>query len=138
MTGSTSQNSDACVVHGNRVFRQYGVTKRRNGLLAKNFSRVFSSLTSRLKSYTKYQGKRHAGRKRSGRCTTTYHEGWLRRNGVGQCVQGQGAFHLCVKTSQCCLAGRYVRFSFARGRGQSSALDDRGICVLGVVGDKNS
>ena len=35
--------------------------------------------------------------------------------------------------SQCCLAGRYVRNIFARGRGQSGALDCRGVFALGVV-----
>ena len=35
--------------------------------------------------------------------------------------------------SQCCLAGRYVRNIFARGRGQSGALDCRGVYALGVA-----
>ena len=35
--------------------------------------------------------------------------------------------------SQCCLAGRYVRNLFARGRGQSGAHDCRGVCALGVA-----
>ena len=38
-----------------------------------------------------------------------------------------------VRMSQCCLAGRYVRNIFARGRGQSDALDCRGVCALGVA-----
>ena len=33
----------------------------------------------------------------------------------------------------CSLAGRYVRNLFARGRGQSGALDFRGVCTLGVA-----
>ena len=35
--------------------------------------------------------------------------------------------------SQCCLARGYVRNLFARGRGQSGALDCRGVCALGVA-----
>ena len=34
---------------------------------------------------------------------------------------------------QCCLAGRYIRNLFARGCGQSGALDFRGVCALGVA-----
>ena len=62
--------------------------------------------------------------KRSGRYTTIYHGGKLRRGGVS---------HLFVRMSQCCLAGRYVRNLFARGRGQSGAHDCRGVCALGVA-----
>ena len=46
--------------------RAYGVTGWRNGLLAKDFSCVACSKA-------KYQGKRCAGCKRSGRYTTIYH-----------------------------------------------------------------
>ena len=38
-----------------------------------------------------------------------------------------------VKMLQCCLAGRYVRNLFARGRGKSDALDTRGVCALGIT-----
>ena len=38
-----------------------------------------------------------------------------------------------VRMSQCCLAGRYVRNLFARGRGQSGANGCRGVCALGVA-----
>ena len=94
---------------------------------------VSSRRISRACSIAKYQGKRRAGRKRSGRCTTSYHEGRLRRGGVGQYVQGQRVSHIFVRMSQCCLAGRYVLNLFARGRGQSGALDCRGACALEVA-----
>ena len=84
-------------------------------------------------SKAKYEGKRRVGCKRSGRCTTIYHRGKLRRGGVRQYVQGQGVFHLFVRMSQCCLAGRYVRNLFARSRGQSGALNCQGVCALGVA-----
>ena len=84
-------------------------------------------------SKAKYQGKKRAGCKRSGRCATIYHGGKLRRGGVRQYVQGQGVSHIFVRMSQCCLAEQYVRNLFARGRGQSSALDCRGVCALGVA-----
>ena len=38
-----------------------------------------------------------------------------------------------VRMLQCCLAGRYVRNIFARGRGQSGAHDCRGVCAFGVA-----
>ena len=38
-----------------------------------------------------------------------------------------------MRMSQCCLAGRYIRIFFIRGRGQSGALDCRGVCALGVA-----
>ena len=76
---------------------------------------------------------RGAGCKLSGRCTTTYHEGRLRRGGVGQYFQEQGASHIFLRMLQCCLAGRCVRNIFARGRGQSGALDCRGVFALGVA-----
>ena len=76
---------------------------------------------------------RGAQGKRSGRYTTIYHGGKLWRGGVCQYVQGQGASHLFVRMSQCCLAGRYVRNLFARGRGRSGALDCQGVCALGVA-----
>ena len=94
---------------------------------------VSSRRISRACSKAKYQGKRRAGCKRSDRCNTNYHEGRLRRGGVGQCVRGQGESQLFVRMLQCCLAGRYVRNLFATGRGQSGALDCRGDCALGVV-----
>ena len=59
--------------------------------------------------------------------------GKLRRGGVRQYVQGQGVSHLFVRMSLCCRAGRYVHNLFARGRGQSSAHDCRGVCTLGVA-----
>ena len=34
---------------------------------------------------------------------------------------------------QCSLAGRYVCNLFARGRGQSGALNGRGVCAFGVA-----
>ena len=71
--------------------------------------------------------------KRSGRYTTIYHGGKLRRGGVRQYVQGQGVSHRFVRMSQCCLAGRYLRNFFARGRGQSGAHDCRGVCSLEVA-----
>ena len=94
---------------------------------------VSSRRVSRACTKAKYQGKRRAGCKRSGRCTTNYREGRLWRSGVGQYVQGQGVCHIFVRTFQCCLAGRYVRNIFARGRGQSGALDCQGVCALGVA-----
>ena len=93
---------------------------------------VSSRRISRACFKAKYQGKRRAGCKRSGRYTTIYHGGKLRRGGVRQYVQGQGVSHFFVRTSQCCLAGRYVRNLFARGRGQSGAHDCRGVRALGV------
>ena len=93
----------------------------------------FKAWPSMLRPNTKYQGKRRADRKRSGRWTTIYIEGWLRWGGVSQCIQGQGASHIFVRMSQCCLAGRYVRNLFARGRGQSGALVGRGVCAFGVA-----
>ena len=104
--------------------RAYEVTGWSNGLLTR---------ISRACSKAKYQGKRRAGCKRSGRYTTTYHGSKLRRGGVRQYVQGQGVSHIFVRMSQCCLAGRYVRNFFARNRGQSGALDCRGVCALGVA-----
>ena len=77
--------------------------------------------------------KRRAGRKRSRRCTINCHEGRLRRGGIGQSVQGQGASYLYVRMSQCCLAGLNVRNLFARGCGQNGALNGRGVCALGVA-----
>ena len=56
MTGSTSQDSDACVIHGNRVFGNMGL---QSGVM------VSSRRISRACSKAKYQGKRRAGRKRS-------------------------------------------------------------------------
>ena len=94
---------------------------------------VSSRRISRACSKAKYQGKRRAGCKRSGRCTTIYDGGKLRRGGVRQYVQGQGVSHLFVRMSQCCLAGRHVRNIFARGRGQSGALDCLGVCALGIA-----
>ena len=94
---------------------------------------VSSRRISRACSKAKYQGKRRAGCKHSGRYTTIYHGGKLRRGGVRQYVQGQGVSHIYVRMSQCCLAGRYARNCFARGRGQSGALDCRGVCALGVA-----
>ena len=94
---------------------------------------VSSRRISRACSKAKYEGKRRVGCKRSGRCTTIYHRGKLRRGGVRQYVQGQGVFHLFVRMSQCCLAGRYVRNLFARSRGQSGALNCQGVCALGVA-----
>ena len=94
---------------------------------------VSSLRISRACSKAKYQGKRRVGCKRSGRCTTIYHGGKLRRGGVRQYVQGQGVSHIFVKMSQCCLAGRYARNLFARGRGQSGALDCRGVYALGIA-----
>ena len=89
--------------------------------------------TRRACSKAKYQGKRRAGRKRSGRYPTIYYGGKLRRGGVRQYVQGQGVSHIFVRMTQCCLAGRYVRNLFARGRGQSGAHARRGVCALGVA-----
>ena len=43
------------------------------------------------------------------------------------------AYLIFVRISQCCLAGRYVRKLFARGRGQSGAHDCRGVCALRVA-----
>ena len=43
MTGSTSSQGSVGtknVIHGNRGVRQYGVTERRGGLRAKDFSRM--------------------------------------------------------------------------------------------------
>ena len=94
---------------------------------------VSSRRISRACNKAKYQGKKRAGSKRSGRCSTNYREGRLRRGGVGQYVQGQGVSHLFVRMLQCCLAGRYVRKIFARDRGQSGALDCQGVCALGVA-----
>ena len=94
---------------------------------------VSSRRISRTCSKARYQGTRCAGCKRSGRCTTIYQGGKLRRGGVRQYVQGQGVSHIFVGMSQCCLAGRYVRNPFARGRGQSGALDCRGVCALGIA-----
>ena len=94
---------------------------------------VSSRRISRTCSKAKYKRKRRAGCKRSGRCTTNYHGSRLRRGGVGQCIQGQGVSHLFVRMLQYCLAGRYVRNLFARGRGQSGALDGRGVCAFGVA-----
>ena len=119
-----SQDSDACVIHGNRVFGNVGF---QSGVM------VSSRRISRACSKAKNQGKKRAGCKRSGRYTTIYHGGKLRRGGVRQYVQGQGVSHLFVRMSQCCLAGRYVRNLFARGRGQSGAHDCRGVCALGVA-----
>ena len=82
---------------------------------------VSSRRISRACTKAKYQGKKRAGCKRSGRCSTNYREGRLRRGGVGQYVQGQGVSHLFVRMFQCCLAGRYVRNIFARGRAQADA-----------------
>ena len=42
---------------------------------------VSSRRISRACSKAKYQGKRRAGRKRSGRCTTIFHEGRLMSKG---------------------------------------------------------
>ena len=94
---------------------------------------VSSRMISRACFKAKYQGKRRAGCKRSGRYTTIYHEGKLRRGGVRQYVQGRGVSHIFVRMSQCCLAGLYFRNLFARGRGQSSAHGCRGVCAIGVA-----
>ena len=123
-TGSTSQDSDACVIHENRDFGNMGL---QSGVMVSS-RRIFRAL-----SRAKYQGKRRAGCKRSGRCITNYHEGRLRRGGVGQYIQGQAVSHIFVRMLQCCLAGRYVRNLSARGRGQSGALNGRGGCALGVA-----
>ena len=47
--------------------------------------------------------------------------------------KGKAYLIFFVRMLQCCLAGRYVRNLFARGRGQSGALDGRGVCALGVA-----
>ena len=101
------------MIHGNRVFGNMGLE---SGVM------VPSRRIPRACSKVKYQGKRWAGCKRSGRCATIYHGGKLRRGGVRQYVQGQGVSHIFVRMSQCCLAEQYVRNLFAKGRGQSSAL----------------
>ena len=121
-TGSTSQDSDACVIHGNRVFGNMGL---QSGVM------VSSRRISRACSKVKYQGKRRTGQ--ALRPITIYHGGKLRRGGVRQYVQGQGVPHLFVRISQGCLAGRYVRNLFARGRDQSGTHDCRGVCALGVA-----
>ena len=112
-SGSTLHNSDAYVIHGNRVFGNMGL---QSGVM------VSSRRISCACSKAKYKRKRRACCKCSGRCTTNYYEGRLRRGGVGQCVQGQGVF-LFVRILQCCLAGR----------GQSGALNGRDVCALGVA-----
>ena len=99
-TGSTSQDSDVCVINGNRVFGNMGL---QSGVM------VSSRRISRASSKGKYMRKRRAGYKGSGRCTTNYHEGRLWRGGAGQYVLGQGVSHLFVRMLQCCLAGRYIR-----------------------------
>ena len=38
-----------------------------------------------------------------------------------------------MRKLQCCLAGRYVRNVFGRGRGQNRARDGRGVSALGVA-----
>ena len=38
-----------------------------------------------------------------------------------------------MRMTQCCLAGRYVRNLFARGRSESGAHACRGVCALGVA-----
>ena len=89
---------------------------------------------SRACSKAKYQGKRRAGCKRSGRCATNHHEGRLRRGGVGQRVQGHGVSYLFVRILQCCIAERYVRNLSVTGRGQSGALNCRGVCaIIGIA-----
>ena len=87
-----------------RVFSNMGL---QSGVMvsSRRVSRAYSKIwPSRLKSRTKYQEKRRAGRIRSGRCTIIYHEGSLRRGDVSQCVQGQGDFYIFVRMSQCCFA----------------------------------
>ena len=80
----------------------------------------------------KYQGKRCAGQALR---PVHHHISWGQASARRRSptCQGQGVSHLFVRMSQCCLAGRYVRNLFARGRGQSGVLDCRGVCALEVV-----
>ena len=60
-----------------------------------------------------------------------YQEGWLRRGGIDQRNRGQGSFNRFMRILQYCLVGRCIRIRFARGRGQSGALDGRRVCASG-------
>ena len=85
-------------------------------------------------NHTKYQRKRRAGRKRSGRYPTLYHKGWLRQSSGGQCVQGQGASHHFVRISQGWVVGRLFAFFLPQVEVKVAHLTAKAFLLSGVVG----